>query len=142
MPCARRLAGCGAPRHRRCPGGGCPSGRDRVDARSSAPPPARRSGPRASDSPRTRALRETASCSARCPPPRGPGDPSSLALPEREREHERASRADDAVAPDAAAVHLDEALRQREPETCPLIQAGTELGLLELLEDSFEIAGG
>ena len=40
-------------------------------------------------------------------------------------------------------MHLDEALRQREPETgpsCCLLDTG--LGLLELLEDPVEILGG
>ena len=59
-----------------------------------------------------------------------------------QREHERASLADLAVAPDPAAVHLDEALRQREPETGPFVLPGTGVGLLELLEDPVEILGG
>ena len=48
---------------------------------------------------------------------------SSLDRLHREREHERASLTDLAVAPDAA-VHLDESLRQREPETGSLVVPG------------------
>src|SRR3954454_10615407 len=82
---------------------------------------------------------ETASCSDRCPPRPGPVARSSLDPPGRQREGERAAGADLALAPDAPAVHLDEALRECEPEPGPLVVPGAGLGLLELLEDASKI---
>src|SRR4051812_45732411 len=66
----------------------------------------------------------------------------TLTAPRGQREDERASVADLAVAPDPAAVHLDEALRKREPEAGALLLPGTGLRLLKLLEDAVEILGG
>src|SRR5262245_12322858 len=75
---------------------------------------------------------------------RGPGSvgPSSLDRPHGQRELERASLADLALAPDAAAVHLDEAFRKGEPEAGPLALLGASFRLLKLLEDAIQILGG
>src|SRR4029079_1224592 len=105
-------------------------------------PRLRRSSPRAFGDRQPRARRGTAACSARCPPPRGSACPSSPDRRRRDGEHERASLADFAVAPDATPVHLDEALRQGEPETGPFVLPRPGLGLLELLEDPAEVVLG
>src|SRR6476469_271105 len=64
---------------------------------------------------------------------------ATLGLPRRQREAERAAPADLAVTPDPAAVHLDEALRERKPEPRSFLVSGTGLRLLKLLEDPVEI---
>src|SRR5438552_3148766 len=60
----------------------------------------------------------------------------------RDREEEGAARARGALHPEASAVQLDEALRQREPEArAPLFDASRR-GLLELPEDPVAILFG
>src|SRR5439155_7387851 len=119
---------------------GCPSEPDSVRARRPAPAPARRSSPPAVDNPRPAGRRGRASCSSRCPRPRGPED-RSRPRPRRKRERERAPLARLALDPDAAAVQLDESFGQRQSEACPFPLVGAGLRLLELLEDPFLILG-
>src|SRR6185312_1535061 len=77
-----------------------------------------------------------------CPRQRGSARPSLLGRPQWQGEPERAALAELAVAPDFSAVHLDEALRQRQPEPGPLPLASAEVGLLKLLENPVEILRG
>src|SRR2546422_9054790 len=86
-----------------------------------SPPPATRPG--------------AAPCCGRCPRPRGSGRRPSGARRSRQREHEGAALPNLAVNPDAAAMELDEALRQRQPKASPLALLLARGGLLELLED-------
>ena len=60
----------------------------------------------------------------------------------RQGEDERAAVSELAVDPDAAAVQLDEPLREREAEAGSLALRQPGLGLLELLEDPLEVLGG
>src|SRR5262245_51716709 len=61
--------------------------------------------------------------------------------PHRQREIERRSLAQLGLDPDAPAMHLDDALRDRQPQTGPALLARTRIvGLLELLED-FRLIG-
>src|SRR5206468_12877075 len=86
--------------------------------------------------------RGTASCSFRCPRPRGSECPPWLGAPRGQREHECAPLAGLAVDPDPAAVQLDEPLRQCEAEACPLPLFDPCLCLLELFEDPLVILAG
>src|SRR5436189_5121043 len=58
-----------------------------------------------------------------------------------EREHEAAADADLALCPDAAAVQLDEPLREREAEPRPFVLPRARVGLLELRDDAVEVLG-
>ena len=77
-----------------------------------------------------------ASCSSRCPRRRGSARRAWLRRPRRQREGERAPRAQLAVDPDPSPVQLDEPLREREAEGPFLALLEPCLGLLELLEDA------
>src|SRR5262252_4250951 len=65
-----------------------------------------------------------------------------VALPVGQREDEAAAVSGLALDPDAAAVQLDEPLREREAEAGAFSLLLSDVGLLELLEDAFLVFGG